>query len=237
MMWENVAKVAALCLASLVALFLLTKLMGNRQMSQLTMFDYIIGISFGSLAAEMAAHPDPESWLILESMVIYALAAVGINILNTHSLKARKLFLGAPLVLYDQGKLYLTSLRKAKVDLNELLAECRAAGYFDLSQLEMIILEVNGKLSFLPVSAYRPVEPADLQLQPRQERPQVAVIMDGVVFPKRLAAIGFDQNWLDKQLKAQGYDGHKDVLLACVADGQLTVYGRHDQQQPKKHYA
>lgn len=237
MVWEKMADVALLCLCSLVALFLLTKLMGNRQMSQLTVFDYIIGISFGSLAAEMAAHPDPDSWLILEAMAIYALAALGINILNTHSLKARKLFLGAPLVLYDQGKLYLASLRKAKMDLNELLAECRAAGYFDLSQLEMIILEVNGKLSFLPVSAYRPAEPADLQLQPRQERPQVAVVMDGVIFPERLAALGFDQNWLDKQLKAQGYADHKKVLLACVADGQLTVYGPHDKQQPKKHYA
>lgn len=237
MLWENIGQVAILTLSSLVALFLLTKLMGNRQMSQLTMFDYIIGISFGSLAAEMAAHPDTESWLVLEALLIYALVAVCINIMNMHSLKARKIFLGAPLILYDQGHLYLSSLKKAKVDLNELMAECRAAGYFDLSQLEMIILEVNGKLSFLPVSKERPLTTKDMQLHPKQERPALAVIMDGVVFPERLQAAGYNESWLKKEMKAQGYSDFKEVFLACIADNKLNVYARDEKEQPKKHFA
>ena len=81
---EKLWQVALFSTASLAALFVLTKLMGNRQMSQMTMFDYVIGISFGSLAAEMAAHPESESWFVLEAMAIYALITLLINFFNMH---------------------------------------------------------------------------------------------------------------------------------------------------------
>ena len=148
--WEDFGLVLVYSLGSLVWLFVLTKLMGNRQMSQLTLFDYIIGISIGSIAAEMASHPEEDAWLGLIAMTIYALVAVGFNVLNDKSLKARRVLIGSPLVLLDHGRLYRQNLKRAKLDLNELLAECRSAGYFDLSELEMILMEVNGKLSFLP---------------------------------------------------------------------------------------
>lgn len=154
--WEDFGLVLVYSLGSLVWLFVLTKLMGNRQMSQLTLFDYIIGISIGSIAAEMASHPEEDAWLGLIAMTIYALVAVGFNVLNDKSLKARRVLIGSPLVLLDHGQLYRQNLKRAKLDLNELLAECRSAGYFDLSELEMILMEVNGKLSFLPVSQNRP---------------------------------------------------------------------------------
>jgi len=234
-MVEKLGQVAVFSLFSLVALFVLTKLMGKRQMSQMTMFDYVIGISFGSLASEMAAHPDQESWYVLEAMGIYALVTVLINVINLHSLKSRKLFLGAPLVIFDRGRLYLSSLKKAKIDLNELLAECRTAGYFDLEELEMILLEVNGKLSFLPKSERRPLTPQDMHVNPGLERPSVAVVMDGVVFPERLHAIGFEKKWLDRQLRSLGYTDYRKVLLACVNEGRLTVYPR-EAEKPKDCY-
>ena len=141
--WEDFGLVLVYSLGSLVWLFVLTKLMGNRQMSQLTLFDYIIGISIGSIAAEMASHPEEDAWLGLIAMTIYALVAVGFNVLNDKSLKARRVLIGSPLVLLDHGQLYRQNLKRAKLDLNELLAECRSAGYFDLSELEMILLEAD----------------------------------------------------------------------------------------------
>ncbi len=214
--WEDFGLVLVYSLGSLVWLFVLTKLMGNRQMSQLTLFDYIIGISIGSIAAEMASHPEEDAWLGLIAMTIYALVAVGFNVLNDKSLKARRVLIGSPLVLLDHGQLYRQNLKRAKLDLNELLAECRSAGYFDLSELEMILMEVNGKLSFLPVSQNRPVTPQDLSLAPAQDRPAVAVVMDGVPFPERLKAVGLDEAWLQKQLKNQRIDDCRDVFFASV---------------------
>lgn len=233
---EKLWQVALFSTASLAALFVLTKLMGNRQMSQMTMFDYVIGISFGSLAAEMAAHPEAESWFVLEAMAIYALITLLINFFNMHSLKSRKVFLGSPLVILDRGKLYISSLKRAKIDLNELLGECRTAGYFDLEELEMILLEVNGKLSFLPKSQNRPLTAADISRRTKPERPSVAVVMDGVLLSEKLREIGYDENWLRRQLKAAGYQDYKSVLLACVNDGRLTVYPREDSLQPKTSY-
>lgn len=233
---EKVWQVAVFSIASLIALFVLTKLMGKRQISQMTMFDYIIGISFGSLAAEMAAHPEEESWIVLEAMAIYALITLLINFFNMHSLKSRKVFLGAPLVILDRGKLYFSSLKKAKIDLNELLGECRTAGYFDLEELEMILLEVNGKLSFLPRSQNRPLTAADISRKTKPERPSVAVVMDGVLLSEKLRDIGYDEKWLQRQMSAAGYPDCKNVLLAMVNEGKLTVYPREDSSQPKKSY-
>ncbi|MBE5800934.1 MAG: DUF421 domain-containing protein [Clostridiales bacterium] len=234
-MGKDAIKIVWLSLCSLTALFVLTKLMGKRQMSQLTLFDYIAGISIGSMAAEVACHPEPESWLGLISMAIYGVAALLINVLNTRSLKIRKVFLGVPLVLYDNGQLYLRNLKKAKLDLNELMMECRVSGYFDLRQLQLILMEVNGKLSFLPNSQYRPATPEDLSLNPSQERPAVAVIMDGVAFPSRLQAIGLNESWLEKQLHAQGYVGAEQILLATVSNDKLAVWPKQ-AAPPKEHY-
>ena len=236
--WSELGQVLIQSVASLAALFLLTKLMGNRQMSQLTMFDYITGISIGSLAAEMASHPEAESWLGLAAMAVYALITVGINVYNSKSLKARRLFLGSPLVIFDNGVLNYANMKKARLDLNEILTECRASGYFSLAQLQMILLEVNGKLSFLPNEPERPLTPRDVGLEPAQARPTVAVVMDGVLFDRRLRAVGLDENWLNKQLEIQGYRDYGRILLATVdCDNALSVYEREDGGPGKEYYA
>lgn len=236
--WNDIWNVLLQSVCSLAVLFILTKLMGNRQMSQLTMFDYIAGISIGSIAANMASQADPDLWQCLIGMAVYALCTLGINLLNDHSQKARQIILGSPVVLYDRGKLYYDNMKKTKLDLTELLALCRSAGYFDLSELQMILLEVNGKLSILPNACSRPLTPADMQLSPQQERPVVAVVMDGVVYSKRLHAIGLDERWLDKELEIQGYRDYQDILLATVDPSNvLAVFERDEYHKSKDYYA
>lgn len=135
---------AVTAVVSYLVLFLLTKLVGNKQISQMTMFDYISGISVGSIAAEMAT--EPESPLRpLTGMVVYGLLAWGIALWTNKSLAARRAFTGKPLILYDGGKLYREHLKRAKLDLSEFLTLCRAGGWFDLSQLETVVFEHNGK--------------------------------------------------------------------------------------------
>ena len=125
---------AVTAVVSYLVLFLLTKLVGNKQISQMTMFDYISGISVGSIAAEMAT--EPESPLRpLTGMVVYGLLAWGIALWTNKSLAARRAFTGKPLILYDGGTLYREHLKRAKLDLSEFLTLCRAGGWFDLSQL------------------------------------------------------------------------------------------------------
>ena len=214
-------------IGSIAALFLLTKLMGNKQLSQLNMFDYINGITIGSIAAEMATSLEDDFLKPLLALVLYALSAVAISLLTCKSIKARKIFTGRPLIIYDKGKLYERNLFTAKLDMNEFLMLCRINGYFNLADLETAILEANGKFSFIAKSDKRPATPEDFTIQPKQERPLFNVILDGNIMYKNLTLCGNNENWLSQQLKLQGFSDAKKISLAtCDDDNNLSVYER-----------
>ena len=209
---------AVTAVVSYAVLFLLTKLVGNKQISQMTMFDYISGISIGSISAEMATELEMPL-RPLTGMVVYGLLTWGIALWTNRSLAARRVFTGKPLVLYDKGALYRENLRRARLDLSEFLTLCRAGGWFDLSQLETVLFEHNGNLSFLPKEPYRPAQPADLALSPKQSVLLTPVIMDGEVLPENLRSVGKDGAWLAKKLREQGYSEPKEILLALCDNG------------------
>ncbi|MEG1074635.1 MAG: DUF421 domain-containing protein [Ruthenibacterium sp.] len=220
----DILRIAGTSIFSIAVLFLLTKLMGNRQMSQMSMFDYINGITIGSIAAEFATSLEGDFIKPLTAMVVYGLIACGISVLTCKSMALRKIVNGKPIVLYENGKLYEKNLLAAKLDINEFLTQCRVGGYFDLSQLQTAILETNGQISFLPCAAQRPVTPQDLQMTPAAETPLVNVILDGKLVAENLRCTGNDSLWLDKQL-AKNHIALAAVFLAtCNAQNKLTVY-------------
>lgn len=225
----EILKIALLSSSSLIVLFLLTKLMGNKEVSQLSMFDYIIGITIGSIAAEMATALESDFTQPLVAMIVYAFITVLISFINTKSLKSRKVITGKPLILFDNGRLYRNNFKKSKLDLNEFLMLCRNGGYFNLSDLETVLLEPNGKLSFLPVSDKRPVTPTDLNLSFPNERLTTNVILDGKVVITNLLETGNDEIWLQKQLNSQGFDDVNEIFLAtCDSNNNLSVYKKYN---------
>lgn len=210
-------------LGSLAALFLLTKLSGNKQVSQMNLFDYVMGITIGSIAAEMAS--ELESPLRpLWAMVVYGLTAWGIALLTNRSIRVRRFITGKPLILMDSGVIYRKNLRRARMDLNEFLMYCRVSGYFDLNQIQTAILEHNGTVTFLPAS-----------MQPRQELLQTPVVQDGRVLPENLQKAGRDGVWLERKLREKGYHGPEEVLLAMAAGGdQLAVYPMETKKEARE---
>ena len=132
----ELVKIAVLSLGSLVALFILTKLMGNKEMSQLSMFDYIIGITIGSIAAEMSTALEDDFMQPLVAMIVYAVVAVIISIVSNKSLKIRRIIYGNSLILLDNGELYRKNFKKAKLDINEFLTQCRTNGYFNINDIQ-----------------------------------------------------------------------------------------------------
>jgi uncharacterized membrane protein YcaP (DUF421 family) len=211
-------------LLSVVVLFGLARLMGRRQIAQLDVFDYIIGITIGSIAAELAIEPE-GMWEKVLAMVVYGGMAVLLNVATNKGRWAAKVINGDPLTVFDQGQFLKDNMARAKVDLGEVLSMLRVQGYFDLSQVQTAILETNGQLSVLPVTAHRPVTPQDMSLAPAQETVFTEFIMDGRVMGKNLKGAGFDGRWLQKQLKAQGYPGPEAVFLAQWDNqGKLSCY-------------
>lgn len=126
----DLLKIAALSFGSVIFLFILTKLMGNKEMSGLSMFDYIIGITIGSIAAEMATALENDFMQPVVAMAVYAIVSIIISILSYKSLKVRRIISGNSLILLDNGELYRDNLKKAKLDLNEFLMQCRTARIF-----------------------------------------------------------------------------------------------------------
>lgn len=211
--------------ASFIVLFLLTKLMGKRQVSQLSMFDYINGITIGSIAAEMATSLQSDFLKPLVAMIIYALFEILVSYLGCKSIRLRKFLNGKPLKLLDNSKIYYSNFKKAKLDVNEFLELCRGAGYFDISKIEAAYLEPNGKLSILPISSDRPATPADLNLNVKKEKPTIPVIIDGNILKENLKLTGNEETWLKKQLNSQSISQIADVFLAiCDNNNKLSVY-------------
>jgi uncharacterized membrane protein YcaP (DUF421 family) len=206
-------------------MFFLTKLMGYRQMSQLSMFDYINGITIGSIAAEMAVSPKDDFLKPLVAMIVYGVATVLLSMLTSKSMMARRLIIGKPVVLLNNGEIYEKNLKKAKIDVNEFLEQCRVSGYFDVSKLQTAVLEGNGKISFLPKVSDRPLNPNDMGLEPVQEMMVANVIIDGQIMEENLKHTGKDRNWLNAQLKGQGCSDEKEVLLGtCDMEGTFTAF-------------
>ena len=220
----EIIKVLLTSLLSVGALFVIAKIMGHKQMSQLDFFDYISGITIGSIAAELATELE-EPLKPLIAIAVYGAAAILLSKITSLFPKTRKYINGTPTILMNNGKIFRENLKKAKLDLSEFMVMCRQQGFFNLNDIQTAVFEFNGKLSILPVTKKRPVNPEDLNLSPAPEYIQTEVIMDGRVLDENLKRMGLDDKWLQKQLTSQGCKNPQEVFLAlCDENNQLTVF-------------
>ena len=221
----EIVKVALTAVLSVVALFVITKIMGHKQVAQLDFFDYVSGITIGSIGAELATEPEsPERPLI--ALAVYGLASTVLSLVARKLPRSRKYINGTPTILMNDGKLYRKNLKQAKLDLSEFMLLCREQGYFDPDEIQTAVFEHNGRLSILPRSANRPATPTDLGITVKAAHVGVELIMDGRVMGENLTRVGRDENWLAKELRGQGYKGPGEVLLAVYRreEDRLTVY-------------
>ncbi|MCI2047641.1 MAG: DUF421 domain-containing protein [Faecalibacterium sp.] len=210
----NILKVVLQSILSVAVLFILTRIMGKRSIHQMNLFDYINGITIGSIAAELAT--DLEEWEEpLTAMILFGLLTALIDWATCKSIPIRKFFNGKPVILYENDTILKENLLKVKIDLNEFLTQCRVAGYYDLFQLQCAIMETNGQISFLPKSDQRPVTPKDLSQKPEPETVFVSLIFDGKVLQQNLESFGKDMQWLRAELHTAGIGQISEVFFAC----------------------
>lgn len=220
----DIIQVVLTSLLSAAALFIIAKIIGHKQISQLDIFDYITGITIGSIAAELATELE-QPWKPLVAMVVYGGVTVLLSFLSSKLPRARKFISGTPTILLDNGKLYRRNLQKAKIDLSEFMVMCREQGYFDLNDIQTAVFEYDGRLSILPASDKRPATPSDLNLSPPTAHIATEVIMDGRVLGDNLRRLGLDVNWLQKQLATQHVRRADEIFLAvCDQNHRLTLF-------------
>lgn len=219
--FTEIFKIIITSVVSLIVLFLLTKLVGNKQLSELNMFDYIVSITIGSIAAELATElENPEQ--PLTAMLAYGVISFGVSVLCSKSISVRRIIFGHSVILMKNGKLYKESFKKCRLDLNEFLMQCRLNGFYDLSAVDTAVMEASGKISFLPRAAKRPATPEDLKIVPTGEGVFLNVIMDGEIMHENLKAAGRNEKWLAAELKARGFTSAASVYLATL-DGADTL--------------
>ena len=222
-------KVILTALLSVFAIFVITKLMGHKQVAQLDFFDYISGITIGSIAAELATELE-SPWNPLIALIIYGGISILLSLVTMKFPKTRKYINGTPTILMNEGKIYRENLKKAKLDISEFMLLCREQGFFNLDEIQTAIFEHNGKLSVLPKAANRPLTPEDMSIAPAEAHIGTEIIMDGRVMGENLARIGRDEKWLKKRLKSQGYKEVNKIFL-CIyhsEEDKLSIYPRID---------
>ena len=130
-------------LLSVVALFMIAKIMGHKQVAQLNFFDYITGITIGSIAAELATELE-KPLRPLVAMVVYGIVSLCLTLITHKFARMRKFIDGTPTIIMNDGKLYRKNMKKAKLELSDFMVMCRQEGYFNITDIQTAIFEYNG---------------------------------------------------------------------------------------------
>ena len=212
----------------LIILFFITKMMGKKQISELNFFDYVVGITIGSIAADISLDIEKNMIAGIAALFIYGFVSYIISFVSIKSILARRFFIGVPTVLVEKGKIIESGLKKSKIDVNDLLMEARENGYFNLDEIDYALMEVNGNISFLPKEKEKPVTKRDMKIKCSNEGLTVNAIIDSKYMANNMKAINKDKEWLDHELKVNGYDNYDNILLATIDNNyKVTIYEKN----------
>lgn len=220
------------CIIALTVLFTITKILGKKQVSQLSLFDYVIGISIGNFAAEIIINMETKFINGILAMTTFGLMAYIVDLLTLKSIILRRIFMGVPTTLIQKGKILEKNLKKVKFDVNDLLEECRSKGYFDIQEIEYAIMESKGTLSILPKGEFKPINIKDMKLKPQQQGLVANIIIDSKIMKNNLYNMNKDEKWLEQQLKEKGYKDKQKILLATLdINEKLTIYEKNNKEE------
>ena len=164
----------------------------------------------------------------IADLFIYGVISYIISFGSIKSILARRFFIRVPTVLVEKGKIIESGLKKSKIDVNDLLMEARENGYFNLDEIDYALMEVNGNISFLPKEKDKPVTKRDMKIKCSNEGLTVNAIIDSKYMVNNMKAINKDKEWLDHELKVNGYDNYDNILLATIDNNyKVTIYEKN----------
>lgn len=216
-------EVAYRTLIAVITLFIMTKILGRRQVTQLSFFEYITGITIGSLAAYVSLDMDARWYLGIVAMGVWVGISYLLEVLTLRSSIVRRIIDGKPLVVIEKGNVVEKNLRKAKYSSADLLEQLRLKNVFAVADVEFAVLEVNGEISVYPKEDNRPVTLQILNKHTATKPPPHTVIVDGAVEETNLRKAGRDLHWLHKELQRKGVSLHEVFLAQVDSSGSLSI--------------
>ncbi|MEC0264709.1 DUF421 domain-containing protein [Paenibacillus anseongense] len=209
--------------SALVILFVLTRILGKKQISQLTFFEYVIGITLGDLAGVISTDVESNFMHGVIAILVWCLVPFILELLTLKSKTLRTWFEGKGTVLIKDGKVLEENLKKERYTGDELLEQLRTKSVFRVADVEFAMLESSGDLSVLLKSESQPLTPKHLGMKLGTEKPTQTVIMDGVIQKEPLAAAGKGMGWLQTELDKLGVTKENVFLGHVDTNGELTV--------------
>ncbi len=212
------------------SLLIFSRILGKEQISQLTFFDYILGITIGSIASELTVDLSSRAWPHWVGLLTWA----GLGyVMRTISLKwryAAKYLEGEPVIVIMNGKIMDDVLKKMRFALSDILGLLRDKDIFDLNEVEYAILEPSGKISVLKKPEYLPVNRQDMKVKAKSSGISTEIIYDGILFEDNLKEMNKDKNWLMRQLKKNGVKDISEAFLVTLNEaGDIYVDKYNDK--------
>lgn len=202
-----------------VVLFLITKWLGKKQLSELSFFEYVVGITIGSIGAEVITGLERNMFNGIIGIVVFAAIPFLAGLLSLKSKTFRDFIEGRATVFIKDGKIMEENLKKEKYTTDELLELLRKRDVFKVADVEFALLEPTGDLSVMLKKENQPLTPKDVNLTVASVKEPQTVIMDGEILDEPLSTIGRSRNWLKTELEKQG------VTIENVFLGQVDSYG------------
>lgn len=233
MEWSIISDVIIRSFVSFFTLLVLVRIMGKQQVAELTFFDYVVGITIGSIAAVLSVQVN-ENWLsVLSGMVVWAVLSILIGYLSIKNVWIRKVVEGEATVVIENGKILEKHLAMIRISIDDLISGLRAQGVFNITDVEIAMFEANGKLSIQKKSQKQPLTPGDLNMPTQYDGLPTTLIDDGILLTDALRSLNLSKAWLFYQLKKQNIDSIDQVSLAQLdTKGNLYV----DLQGDKPYY-
>lgn len=205
-------------------LFIFARLLGKQEISQLSFFDYVLGITIGSIAASLSVDLSSRAWPHWVGLLTWTSTVFTLQLITSRSRTIDQYLVGEPTVVIQNGLIMEENMKKLRYTIADLLKQLRSKNVFDISQVDFAILETNGQLSVLLKPEFNYTTPQDLNLPPPASGVGTELIYAGVIVDSNLSAAGLDRLWLYKQLKMQGINNPSEVFMAAYNPASSGLY-------------
>ncbi|MEW9050476.1 MAG: DUF421 domain-containing protein [Neobacillus sp.] len=217
---------------SFFVLFLLARLMGRKEISQMTFPNFVSAIAIGSIAANLVLNPNVRIFYGVLALAGWSLFTVLLDYIELKSKRGRKLIEGDPMIVVKNGMVMEDILRKMRLNIDTLNSMLRQKNIFSMAEVEFAIFEADGKLSDMKKENLQEVTKSDVNIQKYKQNIYplaTAVVTDGAIVNENLKKLNIQPEWLDHQLLKAGVKDVSDVFYAEIQqDGSLYIDKRND---------
>ncbi|MBB6637515.1 DUF421 domain-containing protein [Cohnella thailandensis] len=221
---QDYAEIATKLAIAFAGLWAMTRLLGKREIAQLTPFDFVSSLVLGDLVGNTIYDEQASFWKLLFALAFWAALSYAFEKIMEFGKPFRRRLEGKPELLIVDGEIDLAAMKRNSMEFEELRMMLRQRDVFSVSEVAYAIYETNGSLSVLRKSAYEEVSRSDLHLDSPKAVLSRSLVEKGVVQPQALAAIGRDETWLSRELQALGFADIRTVALAeWTEEGKLEA--------------